>query len=215
MDDWSPIERRDPFSGVPSYGDVSRPSIAGRDALAYAMADLVPKKKDVKKRWWQRWPKWLTWKRLVALLVLDLVLGHYAWNYIFAASPGAARGAVDRTLTDLSHHDWNGVYNSLCRDDRAQIDESDLAAAGTAALAQFGLGLARWTESSTRTVHQSLGPVNLPAVQVSGQVFPVTGGPSSYTVVAVHELSGWHVCMSAGGFSMFGYTEPLGSGFTP
>jgi hypothetical protein len=58
--------------------------------------------------------------------------------------------------------------------------------------------------------------VKLPAAQVTGELIPVTGAPSPYTVVAVHEIpGGWRVCMSAGGFSMLGYTQPLGSGFTP
>ncbi|HVS68872.1 MAG TPA: hypothetical protein VHE56_09995, partial [Mycobacteriales bacterium] len=189
-------------------------SIEGRDALAYAMADLVPKKKEVKKRR-LRWPRWLTWKRTVALLMVDIIVGPILWHHFLAPSPGAAKGAVNHTLTALEHHDWQGVYDSLCRSDREQIDESDLAAAGNIAIAQLGAGLARWTMTSTRTLQQSVGPLNLPAEQVAGQLFPVAGDPSNYTVVVVDEVpSGWHVCMSAGGFSMLGYTEPLGSGFS-
>lgn len=215
MDEWAPVQGRDPFAALPSYDDVRRPSIEGRDALRYAMSELAPYDKPVKKHRF-RWPRWLTWKRTVALLIVDLILGNILWHHLFAANPGAAKGAVNTTLNDVRHHDWSGVYNSLCRDDRAQINESDLASEGTAALAQFGIGgLARWTETSATTVHQSLGPVNLPAVQVSGELFPVAGQSSPYKVVAVHELTGWRVCMSAGGFEMLGYTQPLGEGFTP
>jgi hypothetical protein len=212
--EWEPVQGRDAFLGAPPAGTGSKPSIEGRDTLAWAMAELVPKQKPPKKRhWW--WPKWMTWKRAVALVIVDLILGHLLWGYVFKANPGAAQRAVNSTISDVAHHNWQGAYDSLCRDDQAQIDESDMAAAGSAALEQFGLGIARWTITSARTVHQSLGPVKLPAVQVGGQLYPVTGEPSAYTVVVVHELNGWHVCMSAGGFSMLGYTEPLGEGFTP
>ncbi|HEX3898278.1 MAG TPA: hypothetical protein VHW74_03850 [Mycobacteriales bacterium] len=214
---FDPIQGRDPFAGINTGGH--KPSIEGRDTLAWAMAELVPKHKPPKKqKWWQKYLKW--WlerpKFLVLFLVADIVLGNIGWHYLFTSNPGAARGALDKTLSDVSHRNWAGVYDSLCRDDRAQIDESDMAAAGNVALEQLGLGLDRWTESSVATVHQSIGPVNLPAVQVSGQLYPVTGAPSPYTVVVVHEVpGGWHVCMSAGGFSMLGYTQPLGSGITP
>jgi hypothetical protein len=217
VEPWEPIQRRDPFAGLNTGGQ--QPSIQGRDTLGWAMAELVPKKTPPKpQKWWQKYLKW--WlkrpKVLVLFLIADLVLGSIGWHYLFASSPGAAKGAVNATLSDLSHRNWTGVYGSLCRDDRAQIDESDLAVEGDAALQQLGLGLASWTETSVTTVHQSLGPVNLPAVQVTGQLIPVTGAPSPFTVVVVHEVpGGWHVCMSAGGFSMLGYTQPLGSGFTP
>lgn len=210
------IQRRDPFAGLNDGG--TKPSIEGRDTLAWAMAELVPKPKEPKrKHWWQRYLSW--WlkrpKRLALFLVADLILAHFAWGYLTTAHPGAAKGAVNTTLSDVSHRNWTGVYSSLCQDDRDQIDEADLAAAGDAALQQFGLGLARWTETSAVTVHESLGPVNLPAVQVSGELYPVTGTPSPYTVVAIHELTGgWRVCMTAGGFKMLGYTQPLGSGLT-
>jgi hypothetical protein len=217
VEPWEPIQHRDPFAGINQGG--RKPSIEGRDSLAWAMAELVPKKKPPKRtRWWQRYLKW--WlkrpKRLALFLVADLIIGSIGWHYLFAASPGAAKGALNTTLSDLSHRNWSGVYASLCRDDRAQVNESDLAAEGDVALEQLGLGLDRWTEASSKTVHQSLGPVNLPAVQISGELFPLTGTPSPYTVVVVHEVpGGWHVCMSAGGFSMLGYTEPLGTGVTP
>ncbi|HVV75150.1 MAG TPA: hypothetical protein VHC43_03870 [Mycobacteriales bacterium] len=215
MDDEAPIERRAPFSGVPSYDEaIRRPSIEGRDSLAYAASQLKPYQVPVKKRR-LRWPRWLTWKRTVALLAVDVIFGPILWHHVFAANPGAVKGAVNHTLDDLEHHNWSGVYDSLCRNDRAQVDESDLAAAGDGALEQLGGGLARWTITSVTNIHQNLGPMNLPAAQVSGQLYPLAGSPSPFTVVVVHEIpEGWHICMSAGGFSMLGYTEPLGSGFS-
>lgn len=214
MEPFDPIQPRDPFAGMNDGG--RKPSIEGRDSLAWAMAELAPKKREPKhKSWWKKWFGW--WfkhpKLLAVFVIADLILGNIGWHYLTRSNPGAAKGAVNATLSDVAHHNWSGVYDSLCRDDRAQIDEADMAVAGNAALAQLGLGLARWTETTATTVHQQLGPVNLPAVQVSGDLFPVTGPPSPYTVVVVHEVTGgWQVCMSAGGFSMLGYTEPLGSG---
>ncbi len=200
---------------MPTYDEVARPSIEGRDALRFALSEVKPYQPPVKKRRWY-WPRWMTWKRAVALLLVDLILGNVLWHHLFAANPGAAKGAVNTTLTAVQHHDWPAVYSSLCQQDRANIDEADLASAGDAALAQFGIGgLARWTETSTQTFHQSLGPINLPEVQVQGELFPAAGQSSPYKVVAVHELTGWHVCMSAGGFEMLGYSQPLGGGFTP
>lgn len=216
MEQWEPIQRRDPVAGVPMDGG-RKPSIEGRDSLAWAMAELVPKHKPPKrKRWWQ---KWLAWcfkhpKRVALFLLADLIVGSIGWHYLFRPNPAAAKRAVVTTISDAAREDWAGVYNSLCADDRAQIAESDLASQGQAALVQNG-GLSRWTTTSARTVNESLGPINLPAVQVSGEAYSTAGQPSPYQVVVVHEATGWHVCLSAGGFSVLGYTSPLTGGFTP
>jgi hypothetical protein len=214
--DESPIERRDPFTGVPSYEDIKRPSIEGRDTLAFAMSQLKPYQKPVKKRRF-KWPRWLTWRRTVVLVIVDIILANLAWHYVFQANPGAAKGALLTAMSDASHHDWNAVYNSLCRSDRAQVSEPDLATAGDAALAQLGLGLDHATVTSVTPVKQSLGPIDEPqAALVVGQLYPVTGQPSPYSIVVVHEIpGGWKLCMSAGHFSMMGYTNPIGSSFTP
>jgi hypothetical protein len=220
VDDWGQSARRDPSLGVPppSYTDYTgRPSIEGRDALQFAISELVPTKKDGKKRRF-RWPKWLTWKRTVALVIVDLIAAHYLWGYLMTVSQDGATKALLKTMNAASHHDWSGVYDSLCRSDRAQINESDLELAGDAAMAQLGLGLDHATVTSVTPVKQSIGPIDTPdAAQVAGQLVPVSGPPSDYKVVVVHEIpGGWKVCMSAGGFSMLGYTEPLGSAsFTP
>lgn len=221
MDDWGQAARPDRSLGIASSsdgGDYARPSIEGRDTLRYVLSEIKPYQPPTKKRRFPKWPKWLTWKRTLVLLVVDLVLAHFAWDYVFKANPGAAKGALLRTMSDASHNNWSGVYDSLCRSDRAQIDEADLATAGRAAMAQLGLGLDHATVTSAKPVKQSLGPINEPqAVQLAGQLYPVVGAPQPYTVVVVHEIpDGWKVCMSAGGFSMLGYTEPLGaSDFTP
>ena len=59
-----------------------------------------------------------------------------------------------------------------------------------------------------------VGVVHWPAAQVSGQLVPVIGQPSDYTVTVVHEVGGWRMCLSAGGYSSsaMGVDVPLGSG---
>lgn len=216
-DPYEPIQRRDPFAGINDGG--RKPSIEGRDTLAWAMAELVPQKKAPKHNpWWKRWLKW--WfkrpKRLALFLVADLVLGSIGWHYLFGPNPGAVAKAMESIGSAASHNDWSKVYSDLCANDRAQISESDLEGSGRAAMASIGF-LDHVTVTSVRTVHQSLGPISLPAAQVSGMLVPVVGTPSAYTMTLVHELSGWHVCFSAGGYSStaLNVSAPLGSGFTP
>jgi hypothetical protein len=219
VDDWGQSARPDRTAQPPSYDDVTRPSIEGRDALRYAMAELAtttPRKKQWYQRQWR--PKWLTWKRAVALVIVDLVAAHFAWGWLMSVNQDAVTKALQKTMHSVAHKDWPGVYDSLCKSDRAQISEGDLAAAGPAAVASLGpLGLDHATVDSITKVTQSVGPINTPnAAQVHGKLYPVVGQPSDYSVVLVHEIpGGWKVCMSAGGFNMLGYTEPLGSGFTP
>jgi hypothetical protein len=219
VDDWGQASRPDPSLGIPppAYPEYSRPSIEGRDALRYAMSELVPKKNEKQKRRFH-WPKWLTWKRTVALLIVELILAHFAWNWLMTVNQDAVTKAIKHTMSDAAHHNWSGVYGSLCKADRAQVDEADLATAGNAALAQLGFGLDHATVTSINKVDQSIGPIGTAdAAQVHGELVPVAGDPQPYSVVLVHEIpGGWKVCMSAGGFSMLGYTEPLGSSnFTP
>jgi len=181
------------------------------------MSELVPKKQERKRRRFH-WPRWLTWKRTVALVIVDLIAAHYLWGYLMTVNQDGATKALLHTMNAASHHDWSAVYDSLCKSDRAQIDESDLATAGDAAMAQLGLGLDHATVTSVTPVQQSIGPINTPdAAQLAGDLVPVSGPPSPYKVVVVHEIpGGWKVCMSAGGFEMLGYTEPLGEAdFTP
>jgi hypothetical protein len=194
----------------------SGPSPQGIAELKLAAAALRPYEPPRRKRWW---PRWLTAKRLALILVADLVLGSIAWHYVhkwLAPQPGAVAKAMEQTASDAAHNNWTAVYNKLCSSDRAQVSEADLASAGRAELLALG-ELDHVTVTSVRSVSQSLGPINLPAAQVSGDIVPVIGRPSAYTMVLVHELSGWHVCLSAGGYSSAALhvSAPLGSGFTP
>jgi hypothetical protein len=194
----------------------SGPSPQGIAELKLAAAALRPYEPPKRKRYW---PRWLTAKRLALILVADLILGSVAVHYVkqwLGPHPGAVAAAMEQTGSDAAHNNWSAVYNSLCSNDRAQFDESDLASGGQAEMLAIG-ELDHVTVTSVRTVHQSLGPITLPAAQVSGQLVPVIGKPSAYTMVLVHELSGWHICLSAGGYSSTALqvSAPLGSGFTP
>lgn len=151
------------------------------------------------------------------ILVADLVLGSVGWHYLTKPHTGAVAAALEQTATDAGHNNWTAVYRELCRDDQAQISESDLAGEGHAALLSIGV-LRRVTVASVRNVSQSVGPLDIPnAAQASGELIPVLGQPSAFTVTLVRELGGWHVCLSAGGYSSaaLGASQPLGGGFTP
>jgi hypothetical protein len=194
----------------------SGPSPQGIAELKLAGEALRPYEPPKRKR---RWPRWLTAKRLAMLLVADLILGSIGWHYLtnwLGPQPGAVAKAMEQTASDAAHNNWSAVYNNLCSNDRAQTSEADLATAGKAELLTIG-ELDHVTVTSVATVTQSLGPINLPAAQVTGQLVPVFGQPSAYTMVLVHELSGWHVCLSAGGYSSTALhvSAPIGTGFTP
>ncbi len=193
----------------------SRPSPDGIAQLQFAAAALKPYEPPRRKR---RWPRWLTAKRLALILVADLVIATIGWHYLTRPHAGAVASALEQTASDAGHGRWQNVYNDLCRDDRAQFSETDLATAGRAALLQLGGGLRGVTVRSVRNVSQALGPLDIPnAAQASGLLEPLIGAPSPYTVTLVRELGGWHVCLSAGGYSAqaMGVSQPLGGNFTP
>lgn len=192
----------------------SGPSIEGKATLQFAAAALKPYEPPKRRR---RWPRWLTAKRLVLILVADLIVGSIGWHYLTKPHSGAIAGALQRTAHDASKNNWTAVYGELCRNDQSQISESELASAGHLALLQIG-ELRSVTVTGIHNVSQSLGPLDIPnAAQVSGELVPVIGQPSAFTVTLVRELGGWHVCLSAGGYSSaaMGVSQPLGSGFTP
>jgi hypothetical protein len=189
------------------------PSIDGVDRIRQAAAYLQPYQPPVRKR---RWPKWLTVRRLVLIVVADLILGSIGWHYLTAPHPKAAAAAVIDTANAAAHSNWTGVYDQLCSNDRSQISAADLSNAGRGALLTIG-GLDHVTVTAVTPVTLPVGIVHWPAEQVSGELVPVIGQPSSYAVTVVREVGGWHVCLSAGGYSSsaMGVDVPLGSGSLP
>jgi hypothetical protein len=155
--------------------------------------------------------RWLTKRRIAAVLIVDLVLGSVAWHYLTATHSSAVAAAVEQTGKDAAHNNWTGVYSDLCSSDRAQFSESELHDAGEAALLQIG-ELDHVTVTSVDPTSLPVGPLHWPAAVVSGQLVPVIGAPSAYTVTVVRELGGWHMCLSAGGYSSvaMGVNVPLG-----
>jgi hypothetical protein len=190
------------------------PSIEGKAQLQFAAAALKPYEPPRRRR---RWPRWLTAKRLALILVADLIVGSVGWHYLTKPHSGAVAAALQKTAHDASANNWDAVYGELCRNDQAQLTTSDLASVGHLALLQIG-ELRGITVTSVHNVSQALGPLDIPnAAQVSGQLVPVIGQPSGFTITLVRELGGWHVCLSAGGYSSaaMGVSQPLGSGFSP
>jgi hypothetical protein len=188
----------------------SGPSLEGVDRIRQAAAYLTPYQPPVRKR---RWPKWLTAKRLALILVADLIVANVAWHYLTKPHPGQAAGAVIAIGDAAAHNNWSAVYDRLCSSDRKQLDEAALSQAGRGALLSIG-ALDHVTVSSVRPVTLSVGVLHWPAETVSGQLVPVVGRPSDFTVTVIHEVGGWRVCLSAGGYSSqaMGVDVPLGNG---
>jgi hypothetical protein len=134
------------------------------------------------------------------LLAADLTLGTVGWHYLTRSHPAAEAAAVIVTAEAAAHNDWSGVYDDLCSSDHTQLSESELQTAGRGALLSTG-GLDHVTVTSVHSVSLPVGPIHWPAAQVSGQLFPVVGTPSTYTVTVVREIGGWRMCLSAGGYS--------------
>lgn len=161
----------------------------------------------------RRQHRWLTPKRIALFLAIDLVLGIVGWHYLTATHPTAVAAAVEGTAKDAAHNNWNAVYNSLCSSDRQQMSEPDLADAGKAAMLQIG-ELDHVTVTDVQPLTVPVGPLHWPATTVSGDLVPVIGRPSAYTVTVIREVGGWKMCLSVGGYSSaaLGVSEPLGSG---
>jgi hypothetical protein len=176
----------------------SGPSLEGVDRIRQAAAYLEPYQPTRRKR---RWPRWLTGKRLALILVADLVLGSVAWHYLTKPDPGAAAAAVQTVASAAAQGNWTSVYDNLCDSDQRRFVAGELQEAGGGALQAIG-GLDHVTVTSVKSVTLPiLGALHLPAAQVSGEIVPVVGQPSAYKVTAVRDVSGWRMCLSAGGFS--------------
>lgn len=176
----------------------SGPSIDGVDAIRQAAAFLKPYEPPPRRT--SRWPKALTFKRTIALVVVLLVVGNVGIHYLLRSNPGAAKGAVLAAASAASHNDWSSVYDHLCTSDQQQISESELHDAGRAALLSIG-ELDHVTVTSERPITIPVGVLHFQAEQVSGQLVPVIGQPSTYSVTVLDERGSWRVCLSAGGYS--------------
>jgi hypothetical protein len=186
------------------------PSLDGVDQIRQAAAFLTPYQPPVRNR---RWPRWLTAKRLVLLVIATVIVTSIGWHYLTAPNPKAATAAVINTANAAAHNNWTGVYDQLCSSDRSQISEPDLSNAGRGALLSIG-DLDHVTVTSVTPVTLPVGFVHWPAEQVSGQLVPVIGQPSSYAVTVIRERGDWRMCLSAGGYSSSAMqvNVPLGSG---
>lgn len=186
---------------------MTAPDVEGRAALLAAAAELRPYQPPTRRKRWPRPPA-----RLVVLfLAADLVIGSALWMLV-GRHQDSPVDAVTTVAALAGNGDWTGVYDHLCSADRAQFSEADVAAGGDGAL-QLLHGFAGVRVTDTRTVAVRLvGPIGLPAEQVSGQLDPGLGSPVAFTVTTVRELAGWRLCLSAGGYSApaFGVDVPLG-----
>jgi hypothetical protein len=177
----------------------SGPSPAGVAELRDAAAALVkPPRKPPKP--FRRRRRWLTKRRIALAIAVDLAVGTFAWHYVTATHPAAVAAAVEAAANDAAQDNWAGVYSKLCSSDRAQMSEAELAQGGQAALQQIG-GLSHVTVASVDSVSIPVGPLHWPAAHVSGELIPLIGAPSPYSVTAIRSLTGWQVCFSAGGYS--------------
>jgi hypothetical protein len=160
--------------------------------------------------------KWLTRRRVAIALVVDLIVGTVSWHYLTASHPTAIAAAVESTANDAAHNNWTGVYGKLCSSDRDQTSESQFAEFGQAALLHIG-ELNHVTVTQVTPVSVPVGPLHWPAAEVSGDLVPVIGAPSPYTVAVIRSISGWQVCLSAGGYSStaLGVSVPLDGASPP
>jgi hypothetical protein len=154
--------------------------------------------------------RWLTKRRVALALVVDLVIGTVAWHYLTATHPSAIAAAVESTANDAAHNNWTGVYDKLCSSDRDQTSEAEFGEVGRVAMLRIG-ELNHVTVTTVDPISVPVGPLQWPAAQVSGDLVPVIGVPSPYTVTVIRSLTGWQVCLSAGGYSStaLGVSVPL------
>jgi hypothetical protein len=153
-----------------------------------------------------------SWRWLAVFAAVDLVVGSVMWRLVSSHQDSPVK-AVTRVADLAGRGDWAGVYDHLCSADRKQFRASDVAAGGGVAL-QMVHGLAGVRITGTRTVGvHLLGPLSLPAQQVSGQLAPRFGPTFDFHVTTVREVTGWRLCLSVGGYgsSAFGVDVPLGS----
>jgi hypothetical protein len=146
------------------------------------------------------------------VLAFAVAITSVSLHYLTQSHPSAVASAVEGTAKAAAHGDWSTVYGRLCSADRRHLSEASLADAGQGALLELG-GIDHVTVTYVRFVHVSIGTIPVPAAQASGELVPVVGPPTAFTVTTVEQIGGWHVCLSAGGYSSaaLGVQVPLGS----
>lgn len=153
-----------------------------------------------------------SWRLLAVFAAVDLVVGSVVWRLVSSHQDSPVK-AVTRVADLAGRGDWAGVYGHLCSADRRHFGAADVAAGGSASLQMVhGLAGVRITETRMVTVHL-LGPLSLPAQQVSGRLVPPFGPTFDFHVTTVREVTGWKLCLSVGGYgsSAFGVDVPLAS----
>jgi hypothetical protein len=144
-------------------------------------------------------------------VALDFIVGSLLWHAVRAHQDSPVR-AVTRVASLAGAADWHGVYDHLCNADHRQFSAADVAAGGSGALQLLhGFAGVRITGAHSVAIHL-VGPVSLPAEQVSAQLIPRLGPPIDFHVTTVREITGWRVCLSVGGYgsATLGVDEPLG-----
>lgn len=140
-----------------------------------------------------------------------MVVGALLWHLVGRHRDSPQR-AVTRVAALAGQGDWTGVYHHLCSADHRRFTLADVASGGTAAMQLLhGLVGVRITDTRTVGVHL-VGPLSLPAEQVTGRLVPPLGPTVDFHVTTVREVSGWAVCLSVGGYgsAALGVDVPVG-----
>jgi len=149
--------------------------------------------------------------KVALFLAADLVIGAVLWH-VYSKSGDSPQQAVTKVATLARNGDWSGVYDHLCDSDRHQYTGAEIQTGGTGALQLLhGLAGVHVTATQATSVHV-IGPLALPAEQVSGQLVPPLGTPVDFRVTTVRQLNGWRLCLSVGGYAVpsLGIDVPLG-----
>lgn len=133
-------------------------------------------------------------------MVLDVTVAVVAWHVLTAPGPSPQR-AVTRAAALAESGEFAQLYSSLCPADRQRFSEAELSTAGrTALLALGGVSGVRITRV-VPVPGPGLGVLRLAARRVFGELVPVVGAPSAFSVTVLDDPGGWQVCLSLGGYS--------------
>lgn len=160
----------------------------------------------------RRLRRWLRPRWILAFVVVDIVVASLLWHILSRQGDSPVQ-AVQRAATLAGRGDWAGVYDHLCTADHEHFTEAEVAAGGSDALQLLhGFAGVRITDTRATQVHV-IGPLGLPAEEVSGRLLPQLGPAVDFHVTTLREISGWKLCLSIGGYGApaLGVDVPLGS----